>query len=136
MPEYTKACSVSVELMKELSPDGFELLKRFTDAVENKLWDQLDVFQQSISQLRNLNKKYMSVKSCAVDWKMEHVLWMFQGDETVDSDMTMMLELRTEISDSIKCADKILAVGRGPSSFEKFAEELKKTTVDAQAKCL
>lgn len=67
---------------------------------------------------------------------MEHVLWMFQGDETVDSDMTMMLELRTEISDSIKCADKILAVGRGPSSFEKFAEELKKTTVDAQAKCL
>lgn len=77
MPEYTKACSVSVELMKELSPDGFELLKRFTDAVENKLWDQLDVFQQSISQLRNLNKKYMhfgGIDSLTIDFELNVTL--------------------------------------------------------------
>lgn len=51
------------------------------------------------------------VKECAKKWEMKDVMWMFQDHPDQDADVTMMLELRDEVSEMVKGVEKILVVG-------------------------
>lgn len=64
---------------------------------------------------------------------MQDVMWMFQENEDTDSDVTLMSEHRTELSEFSKVAEKILSIKGGTTAFDLLAGKMKDLSNRAKA---
>ncbi len=75
------------------------------------------------------------MKFCAKKWDMNAVMWMFKDHPDQEADVTMMLELRSEISEHSKGADRIVAISHGSDNFKKIIADLSQVINNAKARC-
>ncbi len=61
------------------------------------------------------------------------MMWMFKDHPDQDADVTMMLEMRSELADWIKGAEKLGGVKVGPATLQKGCTVLKQAANDAKA---
>ena len=65
---------------------------------------------------------------------MTDVLWMFNDDnKDCEADLNMMLELRFEVAEIIKAAEKMVS-SYGTENYEKMARLLKESIIKAKAR--
>ncbi|CAE7879427.1 unnamed protein product, partial [Symbiodinium necroappetens] len=117
MPLFAKLCSVQQEF---LPPEKVTSCDRFVTKITAVMAELLGGFNNSIGQLKQLAEKYRPVRGAAAKWEMEPVKWMFTGDSDVDADTQIMLELRSELIEMCKGAEKVIAIGTGARIAEPF----------------
>ena len=81
---------------------------------------------------RSINFLPRSVKASALTWQMADVMWMFENNEDVDPDVSMMLELRTDVNDMVKSSEKILSGGRVSEKFQELLPQLKQAITNGK----
>ena len=60
------------------------------------------------------------VRGAAAKWEMDPVKWMFTGDSDVDADTQIMLELRSDLMETCKGVEKVIAISSGGRIAEPF----------------
>ena len=65
------------------------------------------------------------VKEAAGRWQMDGVKWMFDGSPDIDADTKVMLELRTELSETVKHAEKIVSFDRASGPFTAQCDKVR-----------
>ncbi|CAE7249277.1 unnamed protein product, partial [Symbiodinium sp. KB8] len=78
--------------------------------VDVQLEEEVESFVQSVAELDKLALKYRPVKHHAQGWDMKDVMWMFDNSEEVDADTKLLLQLRSEVTETCKSAEKIGSV--------------------------
>lgn len=64
---------------------------------------------------------------------MESVMWVFSNSEDVDADTKMLLDLRSELGEGLKFADKVITFDCGVPAFKTMCSELRQQILGAKA---
>ena len=75
-----------------------------------------------------------SVKECAKKWNMDSCKWMFADDKEIETDVSLMVDLRGELAQDIQSLNKIVAASRCSDMFAQKVEEIKEPMTAAKAR--
>jgi hypothetical protein len=116
-----RAHSLDLDFLVKVVPMAKELVSAYMDSVETCAEVVVAEFESVLADFKLPVERCRPVLAAAADWQLGSFSSFFDEQHpdhaSVDRDTKVMLELRSSLSATMKCIDKVMSVKEGPEGF-------------------